>query len=116
MITARHVVGARLSCAMPTPDAALLAVLRTLVRATADQRTPVTLRTGDPARAAALARWLAAAHGSPRTVLAARAGHAEIEVRLPRRTRLPVPPPLLPLPPAHHLSRMSRSTPPAGTP
>ena len=97
-----------------TPDAAVIAVLRTLVRATADQRTPVTLRTRDARLAAALADWLAVVHGSGRIVRADLRAAAEIEVRLPRRMQWPLPPGPAPtghdgVPPApagHHLSRM----------
>ncbi|MCC7053459.1 MAG: hypothetical protein IT355_09335 [Gemmatimonadaceae bacterium] len=105
---------------MPRPDAALLAVLGTLLRATADGRTPVTLRTRDPAQAAALSQWLSEAHGSRRTVRIAVRGPAAIEVRLPRRVAWPAPQaarPALAAPgSARHLSSMPDTFQHDGTP
>jgi hypothetical protein len=70
---------------MRADDAVVTAVLSTLLRATADARTPVVLRTRRLRQAYELAQWLAAAHGSARTVVLAPAGPAEIVVRLPVR-------------------------------
>ena len=70
---------------MQADDAVVTAVLKTLLRATADARTPVVLRSRRVEQARELARWLAAAHGSARTVTLAAAGPAEIVVRLPAR-------------------------------
>ncbi len=70
---------------MPVDDAVVTAVLTTLLRATADARTPVVLRSRREEQARELSRWLSAAHGSTRTVTLAMAGPAEIEVRLPAR-------------------------------
>lgn len=72
------------SCDM-RQNAILNAVLATVVRATADRRIPVVLRTRQPERARELARWLRAAHGSDRTVIASATARGLIEVRLPRR-------------------------------
>ena len=75
---------------MRADDAVVTAVLSTLLRATADARTPVVLRSRRVAQARELSRWLAAAHGSARTVVLASSAApaespAEIEVRLPAR-------------------------------
>lgn len=70
---------------MQSDDAVVTAVLTTLLRATADPRTPVILRSRRVQQARELSRWLTAAHGSPRTVLLANKGSAEIEVKLPAR-------------------------------
>ncbi len=70
---------------MHADDAVVTAVLTTLLRATADPRTPVVLRSGRAEQARALAMWLADAHGSARTVTLDRIGSAAIEVRLPAR-------------------------------
>lgn len=77
---------------MQAPDAVVIAVLRTLVRATADARVPVVLRTRRPEQAQALAAWLNAAHGSGRLVIASACAPALIEVRLPARMQWPSPP------------------------
>ena len=71
--------------------AAVQAVLSTLVRATADRRIPVVLRTRRPEQARDLALWLARAHGSERTVIASHSATGLIEVRLPRRLDWPEP-------------------------
>ena len=98
---------------MHIAPAAVHAVFATLVRATVDHRTTVVLRAPRPAQAAALARWLTAAHGSQRLVIASRHTPAEVEVRLPARLVWPpVPrggqPVALPQPlAAAHLSSMS---------
>jgi len=76
---------------MQSSQAVVIAVLRTLVRATADERAQVVLRTRDPVRARALGGWLALAHGSSRTVLASPTARGDIEVRLPARMVWPVP-------------------------
>lgn len=60
-------------------------MLATLARATADARIPVVLRSRRPEQARALAHWLAAVHGSDRTVIASGTAHGIIEVRLPAR-------------------------------
>jgi hypothetical protein len=70
---------------MRADDAVVTAVLATLLRATVDARTPVVLRSRRAAQARELSRWLAAAHGSARTVVIASAGPSVIEVRLPAR-------------------------------
>jgi hypothetical protein len=67
------------------PTAAVRAVLATLVRATADARVPVVLRTQSVSQARELERWLARAHGSQRVVIASATASGVIEVRLPRR-------------------------------
>jgi hypothetical protein len=74
---------------MHASDAALTAVLRTLVRATADARVPVVLRSHRPGQAEALARWLSAAHGSRRVVIASATARASITVRLPAHIAWP---------------------------
>jgi hypothetical protein len=106
---------------MHATHAAVMAVLSTLVRATADPRVTVTFRTASPGQARDLARWLAAAHGSPREVIASGADvhGAEILLRLPRRMIWPVPPeppgrPLASRQAVGHLSGMNHHTPPAG--
>jgi hypothetical protein len=66
-------------------DTVLTAVLSTLLQATADRRAAVVLRSRRSEQARELARWLARAHGSPRTVIASTAVRGEIEVRLPAR-------------------------------
>lgn len=71
--------------------AAVQAVLSTLVRATADERIPVVLRTRRPEQARDLARWLSRAHGSARTVIASHSEAGLIEVRLPSRFDWPDP-------------------------
>lgn len=76
---------------MSFSQAVVTAVLRTLVRATVDERAHVVLRTRDTARAQALGRWLAQAHGSSRTVIASPTAHADVEVRLPVRMQWPLP-------------------------
>ena len=77
------------------------AVLQTLVRATIDPSVPVVFSGASPREVAQLAGWLAAVHGAPRTVLAARTTtRAPIIVQLPRRSlsaaltlpRIPLPP------------------------
>ncbi len=101
---------------MQTAPAAIHAVFATLVRATVDARTTVVLRARRPAQAEALARWLTAAHGSRRMVLASPSASAEVEVRLPARLAWPpVPsggrPVDLPVRAAPvHLSRVSHVT------
>ncbi len=75
---------------MRVSDAALTAVLRTLLRATADARVPVVLRSHRPGQAEALARWLSVAHGSRRVVIASATARAPITVRLPARVAWPV--------------------------
>jgi hypothetical protein len=106
---------------MHATHAAVMAVLSTLVRATADPRVTVTFRTTSPGQAQELARWLAAAHGSPRQVIASGADvrGAEILLRLPRRMIWPVPAqspdcPLASRQAVGHLSGMNHLTPPAG--
>jgi hypothetical protein len=106
---------------MHATHAAVMAVLSTLVRATADPRVTVTFRTTSPGQAHELARWLAAAHGSPRRVIASGEDvrSAEILVRLPRRMIWPVPPqapgrPLATRQAVGHLSGMNHVTSPAG--
>ena len=74
---------------MRAHDAVVTAVLSTLLRATADARTPVVLRSRRAEQARDLAQWLEAAHGSARTVRMATAGPALIEVRLPARVVWP---------------------------
>ena len=70
---------------MSRPNAPVDAVLRTLVRATIDPSVPVVFSGASPREAAQLARWLAAVHGTPRTVVGAcRTPSAPIVVRLPR--------------------------------
>ena len=76
---------------MSSSQAVITAVLRTLVRATVDERARVVLRTRDSERARALSRWLAQAHGSSRTVIASPTAHADVEVRLPVRMQWPLP-------------------------
>ena len=76
---------------MSFSQAVVTAVLRTLVRATVDERAHVVLRTRDAARAQALGCWLAQAHGSSRTVIASPTAHADVEVRLPVRMQWPLP-------------------------
>jgi hypothetical protein len=105
-----------------SPDVVLGAVLATLVRATADARTPVVLRTRRPAQADELARWLTRAHGSRREVIAAPHGRGPIVVRLPARIDWPAIPPdeesIAALPaaaPAAHLSPMAHTSLPRGT-
>lgn len=71
--------------------AAVQAVLSTLVRATADGRIPVVLRTRRAEQARDLARWLSRAHGSDRTVIASHSESGLIEVRLPSRFDWPDP-------------------------
>lgn len=63
----------------------LIAVLRTLVRATVDPRTPVVLRARHAWQAAVLAEWLASVHGNGRVVIASTTAHAAVVVRLPLR-------------------------------
>jgi len=70
---------------MSPREVVVSAVLRTLLRATADRRTPVVLRSGRAAQGEALALWLGRAHGSPRNVVVSHTGPAEIEVRLPAK-------------------------------
>ncbi len=97
---------------MTTPDAILLAVLRTLVRATADGSAPVVLRSRRPAQAAALARWLTQVHGSRRVVIASTTARAPVVVRLPARlarfSGVGSDAGLAPDAAGHHLSRMTR--------
>lgn len=76
---------------MPSSQAVVTAVLRTLVRATVDERALVVLRTRDAVRARALGGWLALAHGSSRTVIASPTARGDIEVRLPARMTWPAP-------------------------
>ena len=76
---------------MSSSQAVVTAVLHTLVRATVDARARIVLRTRDVARAQALGRWLAQAHGSSRTVIASPTAHADVEVRLPVRMQWPLP-------------------------
>jgi hypothetical protein len=70
---------------MSPPDAALTAVLRTLVHATVDARVPVVLRSHRAAEAHALACWLTAVHGSRREVIASTTARGPVTVRLPAR-------------------------------
>lgn len=76
---------------MPSNQAVVTAVLRTLVRATLDERALVVLRTRDAVRARELGGWLAMAHGSSRRVIASPTARGEIEVRLPRQMQWPLP-------------------------
>jgi len=103
-------------CGMHIAPAAVHAVFTTLVRATVDARSTVVLRAHRPGQAAALARWLTAAHGSERRVIASRHAPADVEVRLPAHLAWP-PVPLggrpLGLPAAvasAHLSHMNSHT------
>lgn len=86
---------------MPPSQAVVTAVLRTLVRATVDERALVVLRTADPVRARALGGWLALAHGSSRTVIASPIARGDVEVRLPARMTWPAPIVVTP----HHAER-----------
>lgn len=70
---------------MTAPDVVVTVVFRTLLRATADARSTVVLRSDDQATARAVAHWLARAHGSQRTVIASRTAAADIVLRLPAR-------------------------------
>ncbi len=70
-------------------EAAVTAVLATLVRATADARIPVVLRTRRASQATDLARWLERAHGGSRTVVPSVTLRGDIEVRLPRQMAWP---------------------------
>jgi lauroyl/myristoyl acyltransferase len=103
------------SCRMPVPDAVVTAVLRTLLRATVDAGQPVVLRSRHQAQAEALARWLAQAHGSRRTVIASTTARAPVEVRLPARMRWPrsmdTAPTLAPRGTGHQLSLMTHHLP-----
>jgi hypothetical protein len=77
-------------------QATLSAVLATVLRATADARTPVVLRArgSSPrahAQAAALADWLSRAHGSRREVRIGSRSDGLIQVRLPPRVDWPDP-------------------------
>jgi hypothetical protein len=103
------------SCEMPVPDAVVTAVLRTLLRATVDAHQPVVLRSRHQAQAEDLARWLAQAHGSRRTVIASITARAPVEVRLPVRMRWPrsmdAALPLAPHGAGHHLSLMTHHLP-----
>ncbi len=74
---------------MPNNQAALTAVLTTVLRATADGATPIVLRTGRPEQAQALAGWLERMHGSRRVVIASRWARGPIQVQLPCRMRWP---------------------------
>ncbi|MBC7844405.1 MAG: hypothetical protein H7099_18985 [Gemmatimonadaceae bacterium] len=101
--------------------AAVRAVLATLVRATADRRIPVVLRTRRPQQARDLARWLARAHGSERIVIASATAAGLIEVRLPHRLEWPDPgtheESIAALPAVAsdaHLSRMAHPSSPGG--
>jgi hypothetical protein len=108
---------------MPYSQAAVSAVLSTLLRATVDDRLHVVLRTRYTAQASELAHWLSLAHGSTRTVVPSATLRGEIEVRLPRQMRWP---PLAPewagrRPLAlreseSHLSTMTSPSPSAGIP
>ena len=64
-------------------EAAVAAVLATLVRATADARVPVVLRTRRASQASDLACWLERAHGGARVVVPSATLRGDIEVRLP---------------------------------
>jgi len=76
---------------MPSSQAIVTAVFRTLVRATVDERALVVLRTRDAVCARALGGWLALAHGSSRTVIASPTARGDVEVRLPKRMQWPQP-------------------------
>jgi hypothetical protein len=67
-------------------EATVRAVLTTLVRVTVDPRTPVLVRTRNPAQRERLAAFLAHVHGSARAVVSGGRGEGSlIEVSLPVR-------------------------------
>lgn len=77
---------------MTNMRADVAAVLSTLLRATADGRTPVVLRSGSERRAREVAQWLERMHGGRRIVFVSRTAPADIELRLPSRLPLPLVP------------------------
>lgn len=74
---------------MRNNQAAVTAVLTTVLRATADAATPVVLRTVRPEQAQALAGWLERMHGSRRVVVASRWARGPIQVQLPCQMHWP---------------------------
>ncbi len=104
-------------------EAAVSAVLATLIRATVDERVPVVLRTRRTSQASDLARWLSRVHGRTRVVVPSVSLRGEIEVRLPvQMVWPPVPPegnggcPLALRESQSHLSAMAAPSPSAGIP
>ncbi len=106
---------------MRNNQAALTAVLTTVLRATADATLPVVLRTGRIDQARDLAGWLERMHGSRRRVIASRHARGPIQLSLPSQVDwperldagLPAGGPLATVRPPLHFTRMLSAPPPS---